>query len=54
MVPRELALIGLGRMGEAMARRILDGGHELAVYNRTPDKVRALGEAGATIAGSIA
>jgi 3-hydroxyisobutyrate dehydrogenase-like beta-hydroxyacid dehydrogenase len=50
----KVGFIGLGRMGQAMARRILDGGHELAVYNRTPDKVRALGGAGATIAGSIA
>jgi 3-hydroxyisobutyrate dehydrogenase-like beta-hydroxyacid dehydrogenase len=41
-------------MGQAMARRILDGGHELAVYNRTLDKVRALGDSGARIVGSIA
>jgi 3-hydroxyisobutyrate dehydrogenase-like beta-hydroxyacid dehydrogenase len=50
----KVGFIGLGRMGQAMARRILDGGHELAVYNRTPDKVRALGDCGATIVGSIA
>jgi 3-hydroxyisobutyrate dehydrogenase-like beta-hydroxyacid dehydrogenase len=50
----KVGFIGLGRMGQAMARRILDGGHELAVYNRTPDKVRALGDAGARVVGSIA
>src|SRR5262245_21463677 len=50
----KVGFIGLGRMGQAMARRILDGGHELAVYNRTPDKVRALSNSGAAIAGSIA
>jgi 3-hydroxyisobutyrate dehydrogenase-like beta-hydroxyacid dehydrogenase len=50
----KVGFIGLGRMGEAMARRLLDAGHELAVYNRSPDKVRALGDAGATIAGAIA
>jgi 3-hydroxyisobutyrate dehydrogenase-like beta-hydroxyacid dehydrogenase len=50
----KVGFIGLGRMGQAMARRLLDGGHELAVYNRTPDKVRALGDAGAKIVGSIA
>jgi 3-hydroxyisobutyrate dehydrogenase-like beta-hydroxyacid dehydrogenase len=50
----KVGFIGLGRMGQAMARRILDGGHELAVYNRTPGKVRELGDSGARIAGSIA
>ncbi|MBO0750825.1 MAG: NAD(P)-dependent oxidoreductase [Bradyrhizobiaceae bacterium] len=49
----KVGFIGLGRMGEAMARRILDGGHELLVYNRTPDKVRALADRGAGIASSI-
>jgi 3-hydroxyisobutyrate dehydrogenase-like beta-hydroxyacid dehydrogenase len=50
----KVGFIGLGRMGQAMARRLLDGGHELAAYNRTPDKVQALGDAGVSIAGSIA
>jgi 3-hydroxyisobutyrate dehydrogenase-like beta-hydroxyacid dehydrogenase len=50
----KVGFIGLGRMGQAMARRLLDGGHALAVYNRTPDKARALGDAGAAVAGSIA
>jgi 3-hydroxyisobutyrate dehydrogenase len=30
-----VAVIGLGRMGSGIARRILDSGHELRVYNRT-------------------
>jgi 3-hydroxyisobutyrate dehydrogenase-like beta-hydroxyacid dehydrogenase len=50
----KVGFIGLGRMGDAMARRILNGGHELAIYNRTPEKTRALGESGATIVGSVA
>jgi 3-hydroxyisobutyrate dehydrogenase-like beta-hydroxyacid dehydrogenase len=50
----KVGFIGLGRMGDAMARRILDGGHELAIYNRTAEKTRALGESGARIVGSIA
>jgi 3-hydroxyisobutyrate dehydrogenase-like beta-hydroxyacid dehydrogenase len=49
----KIAFIGLGRMGQAMARRILDAGHDLAVYNRTPDKVQALAAAGAKVMGSI-
>jgi len=50
----KVGFIGLGRMGQAMARRILEAGHDLAVYNRTPDKLKALGEAGAKILGSVA
>jgi 3-hydroxyisobutyrate dehydrogenase len=34
----KLAFIGLGRMGSGMARRALDCGHELQVYNRTADR----------------
>jgi 3-hydroxyisobutyrate dehydrogenase len=30
-----VAFIGLGRMGSGMARRLLDSGHELSVFNRT-------------------
>lgn len=50
----KVGFIGLGRMGQAMARRILDGGHDLGVYNRTPDKLKALVEAGAKMQSSIA
>jgi 3-hydroxyisobutyrate dehydrogenase len=31
-----IAFIGLGNMGQAMAARLLDAGHELRLYNRTP------------------
>jgi 3-hydroxyisobutyrate dehydrogenase-like beta-hydroxyacid dehydrogenase len=50
----KVAFIGLGRMGQAMARRILAAGHDLAVYNRTVDKTKALAAAGAKVLGSIA
>lgn len=33
----KVRFIGLGRMGHVMRRRLLDGGHEVAVYNRTPE-----------------
>jgi 3-hydroxyisobutyrate dehydrogenase-like beta-hydroxyacid dehydrogenase len=49
----KVGFIGLGRMGQAMARRILDAGHDLAVYNRSPDKTRALAAAGAKVMDSI-
>ena len=34
--------IGLGRMGQAMARRLLEGGHDLGAYNRTAEKLKPL------------
>ena len=37
----QLAMIGLGRMGGNMVRRLLQGGHELIVYDRSADAVNA-------------
>jgi 6-phosphogluconate dehydrogenase len=37
----QLAMIGLGRMGGNMVRRLLQGGHELVVYDRSADAVKA-------------
>jgi 3-hydroxyisobutyrate dehydrogenase-like beta-hydroxyacid dehydrogenase len=50
----KVGFIGLGRMGQAMARRLLDAGHDVAVYNRTPEKLQVLAAAGAKVVGSIA
>ncbi len=50
----KVGFLGLGRMGGAMARRLCEAGHDVAVYNRTPDKARALAAAGARVVGSIA
>jgi 3-hydroxyisobutyrate dehydrogenase-like beta-hydroxyacid dehydrogenase len=49
----KVGLIGLGRMGTAMARRVLAAGHELTVYNRTPEKAAELVRAGARAAESV-
>ena len=49
----KVGFIGLGRMGQAMTRRILDAGHDLAVYNRSPDKTKVPATAGAKVMGSI-
>jgi 6-phosphogluconate dehydrogenase len=44
----KLAIIGLGRMGMNMARRLLYADHDVVAYNRTPEKTRRLEkEAGA-------
>ena len=43
----KVGFIGLGRMGAAMAANLIKAGHEVAVFNRTPGKTRALVELGA-------
>ncbi|MBL8658468.1 MAG: NAD(P)-dependent oxidoreductase [Rhodospirillales bacterium] len=43
-----IGFIGLGSMGAGMAKRLLDAGYGLNVYNRTADKADPLVEAGAT------
>ncbi len=49
-----VGFIGLGKMGQGMTRRLLGGGHDLIVYNRTREKAADLASAGATIAASTA
>ena len=46
----DLAFVGLGAMGSRLAKRLLDAGHTVTGYNRTPEKARALVAAGMTIA----
>ena len=43
----QIAMIGLGRMGMNMAKRLLRGGHRVVAYNRTPDKTDQLVKEGA-------
>ena len=52
--PLELGIIGLGRMGGNIARRLLDDGHRVVGHNRTPEPVAALVAQGGTAAGSAA
>jgi 3-hydroxyisobutyrate dehydrogenase len=47
-----IALIGTGMMGERMGGRLLDAGHELAVYNRTRARTAALEARGAAVAST--
>jgi 6-phosphogluconate dehydrogenase len=49
-----IGFIGLGRMGANMVRRLIRDGHEIAVYNRTPEKTREAAGEGAIPTFSIA
>jgi 3-hydroxyisobutyrate dehydrogenase len=46
----KVAFLGLGAMGSRMAANLLKAGHELTVWNRSPEKTRPLVEAGAKAA----
>jgi 6-phosphogluconate dehydrogenase len=50
----QIAMIGLGRMGLNMVRRLLQGGHDVVAYNRTPQKTEEIAGEGATAAYSLA
>jgi 3-hydroxyisobutyrate dehydrogenase/2-hydroxy-3-oxopropionate reductase len=49
-----VSVIGLGAMGSRIARRLLDVGHEVVVWNRTPSRAEPLVAAGAASAASAA
>ena len=49
----QIGMIGLGRMGANMVRRLLRGGHECVVNDRNPEAVQALVDEGATGAASL-
>jgi 6-phosphogluconate dehydrogenase len=50
----QLGVIGLGRMGSNIARRLHRAGHQCVVYNRTPKPVAELAAQGLTPASDIA
>ena len=49
-----IGVAGLGRMGSAIAARLIEVGHEVTVWNRSADKVKPLVAAGAKTAASPA
>jgi len=49
----QLGMIGLGRMGANMVRRLTRGGHECVVFDMNPDSVAQLSKEGATGSGSL-
>ena len=50
----ELGIVGLGRMGSNMARRLMKDGHAIFAYDVNPDAVKGLEGEGATGADSLA
>jgi 6-phosphogluconate dehydrogenase len=49
----QLGMIGLGRMGANMVRRLMRNGHQCVVYDRSPEAVKALASEGAVGASSL-
>ena len=47
----DVGFIGLGNMGQAMARNLLKAGHRVTVHNRSRGKAEALAADGAKVAG---
>ena len=50
----KIGIAGTGRMGAAMAERLLKHGHDVVVWNRTAAKTRPLADAGAHVAATPA
>ena len=49
----QMGMIGLGRMGANMVRRLLRGGHQCVVFDVSPDAVKAIAKEGAIGASSL-
>ncbi len=50
----KVGFVGLGRMGQGMARRLLDAGHDLCVFDQFATQAASLTAAGAKLAPSVA
>ena len=53
MTQTDVTMIGLGRMGSALARTLLQNGYSVTVWNRSPGKADALVADGAHLAASV-
>jgi 3-hydroxyisobutyrate dehydrogenase len=49
-----IGIAGVGRMGGAIAARLIEVGHDVAVWNRSPERTKPLADAGAKVAASPA
>src|SRR5262249_17476126 len=52
--PRKIAIAGTGKMGAAIAQRLMEVGHKVTVWNRSADKLKPLTAAGAAAAATPA
>ncbi|GFT66090.1 putative oxidoreductase GLYR1 homolog, partial [Nephila pilipes] len=46
---KKIGLIGLGNMGQTLVKKLLDSGHNVSVWNRTPEKCEQFAEAGVCV-----
>jgi 3-hydroxyisobutyrate dehydrogenase len=53
-MPMQVGVAGLGKMGAPIAERLIEVGHQVTVWNRTPDKTKAAAAAGAKVVASPA
>ena len=49
----QIAMVGLGRMGANMVKRLIKGGHECVVFDHSPDAIAASVKDGATASTSL-
>lgn len=49
-----IGIAGTGRMGTAFARRLIETGHQVTVWNRTPERTAQAAETGAHVATDLA
>src|SRR5512135_1888482 len=49
----QIGVIGLGRMGANISRRLMRGGHSCVVWDANPKSVQGLGQEGAQGVGSL-
>jgi 6-phosphogluconate dehydrogenase len=49
----QLGMIGLGRMGAGMTQRLLQGGHQVVVYDRSADAIKGVAQKGALASDSL-
>src|SRR5262249_27555714 len=52
--PRQIGIAGIGKMGAAVAQRLMEVGHTVTVWNRSTDKLKPLVAAGAALAATPA
>jgi len=50
----QVGIAGIGKMGAAIAQRLIEVGHHVTAWNRTPDKLQAVTNVGAAVAATPA